>query len=76
MQNVNVIYVPNVLKLNVTKRNRPFSNNFTQKKFITINESDLVELYVTCTSDSNEPGRIYFCEYTKRGKLISCCTLN
>jgi hypothetical protein len=72
----NVITVPGLLTLTVTKRNRPYGNNFTQKKFITVNEDNFVELTVTCTSDSNEPGRIYFCEYTTKGKLVSCCTLN
>lgn len=64
----------------VTKKNRPFSNNFALmgiKRFVrTRNGRDAVEVLVKCTTDSKEPGRIYYCLFTYKGTLLACDTCN
>jgi hypothetical protein len=80
MQNTIAFTLPSNQKqisFTVSKRNRPYSNNFELmgiKRFIrTRNGRDAVELLVKCTNDSKEPGRVYFCTYTYKGTLLSCC---
>ena len=79
MQNTVSFTLPSTQKtvnFTATKKNRPFSNNFTLmgiKRFIrTRNGRPAVELLVKCTNDSMEPGRVYFCTYTYKGTLLSC----
>jgi len=64
----------------VTKKNRPFSNNFVLlgiKRFVrTRNGRDAVEVLVKCTNDSKEAGRIYYCLFTYKGTLLACDTCN
>jgi hypothetical protein len=79
MQNVVSFTLPstgNVVNFTVTKKNRPFSNNFVLmgvKRFVrTRNGRDAVEVLVKCTNDSKEPGRIYYCLFTYKGTLLSC----
>jgi hypothetical protein len=79
MQNTVSFTLPSTQKqisFTATKKNLPFSNNFTLmgiKRFMrTRNGRDAVELLVKCTNDSMEPGRVYFCTYTYKGTLLSC----
>ena len=79
MQNTIAFTLPSNQKqisFTVSKRNRPYSNNFELmgiKRFIrTRNGRPAVELLVKCTTDSMEPGRVYFCTYTYKGTLLSC----
>jgi hypothetical protein len=64
------------ISFTANKKNRPFSNNFVLqgiKRFVrTRNGRDAVEVLVKCTTDSKEPGRVYFCLYTYKGTLMSC----
>ena len=64
----------------VSKRNRPYSNNFELmgiKRFLrTRNGRDAVSVLVKCTADSVEAGRIYYCVYTYAGTLLECNTMN
>ena len=64
----------------VSKKNRPFSNNFVLmgiKRFVrTRNGRDAVAVLVKCTKDSYEEGRIYYCVYTYAGTLVECFTVN
>ena len=64
----------------VSKKNRPFSNNFVLmgiKRFVrTRNGRDAVAVLVKCTEDSLEPGRIYYCVYIYAGTLVECFTVN
>lgn len=62
----------------VTGHDRPFSNDFvvlraSVEKYRGKNE---VICYVKCTETSNEPGRIYVCAYSTKGKLKGCDTVN
>lgn len=79
MQNVNTITYNNV-NISVAKKQRPFSNNFVLLKVAgavrTRNGRDAVAVYVKCTADSYEPGRIYYCVFTLKGNLLECCTVN
>lgn len=79
MQNTVSFVQPSTQKqisFTATKKNRPFSNNFVLlgiKRFVrTRNGRDAVEVLVKCTSDSYEPGRVYFCVYTLKGTLMEC----
>ena len=62
----------------ITGKNRPFSNDFVpqQVKVVKYEGKDEINLLALCTKESDEPGRIYWCAYTMKGKLISCYTLN
>jgi hypothetical protein len=62
----------------VTGKNRPFSNNFVvlKAKIVQYNGNDEVECVVRCTANSNEPGRIYFAQYSTKGELMECNTVN
>lgn len=68
------------ISFKVNAKNLPFSNNFTLmgiKRFLrTRNGRDAVSVLVKCTTNSLEPGRIYYCVYTYSGTLIECCTVN
>jgi hypothetical protein len=68
------------ISFNVSKDNRPFSNNFVLmgiKRFLrTRNGRDAVSVLVKCTQDSIEPGRIYYCVFTYKGTLLECHTVN
>jgi hypothetical protein len=79
MQNeVTVSNATHCIALTIKGANRPFRNNFVQRsaKVITYNGKDEVLAFVTCTEDSEEPGRIYACAYSLKGKLIGCQTVN
>jgi hypothetical protein len=79
MQAVNTIS-HNAVTFAVKAKNRPFSNNFVQHKVAgtvrTRNGRDAVAVYVKCTDDSREPGRIYLCVYTLAGTLLQCESYN
>ena len=62
----------------VADAERPFSNNFVQNsaEIVQYDGQDEVFAYVTCTADSNEPGRIYACSYSLTEKLEGCNTVN
>ena len=83
MQNTIAFTLPSNNKqvsFKVNKKNLPFSNNFTLmgiKRFLrTRNGRDAVSVLVKCTTNSNEPGRIYICMFTQAGTLLACNTLN
>lgn len=59
----------------VKGKNRPFGNNFVLLEIQKVGVA-FVECIVQCTKDSLEPGRKYFCMYTKLGTLYACQTLN
>ena len=74
MQNV---VIGNGVKLAIANKQRPFSNNFVQHSVIEQVEPNEVQAYVKCTTDSKEPGRIYFVAYCKfTGQLMECYTIN
>lgn len=62
----------------VKGKNRPFSNNFIVQsaKVVQYEGQDEVACVVLCTNDSNEPGRKYFAQYSTKGELMGCNTLN
>lgn len=62
----------------VTGKNRPFSNNFVVQsaEIVQYDGQDEVACVVKCTADSNEPGRKYFAQYSTKGELMECNTLN
>lgn len=62
----------------VTGKNRPFSNDFTVQsaKVVQYEGEDEVACFVNCTADSNEPGRVYFAQYSTAGELMDCYTVN
>lgn len=62
----------------VKGQNRPYSNNFVVQsaKVVQYNGQDEVACVVLCTANSNEPGRIYFAQYSTQGRLQECNTLN
>ena len=66
--------------LTVTKKNLPFGNTFVQRKFIrterTRNGRNAIVVTVACTATSKEPGRVYMCKYTEKGRLLACTTAN
>jgi hypothetical protein len=68
----------NNIAFTVKGKNRPFSNNFMQNsaKVVKYNGKDEVIAFVTCTEDSDEPGRIYACAFSLKGKLMGCNTVN
>lgn len=72
----NVIATPSCT-FTATPFNRPFGNSFRVLQALASpfckNE---IEAVVECTKDSKEPGRTYYCIYTKSGTLVSCTTLN
>ena len=57
---------------------RPFGNNFVVQsaKVVKYNGQDEVACFLLCTNDSKEPGRIYFAQYSTKGKLQECYTVN
>lgn len=57
---------------------RPFSNNFVQQSAEVVQYAgqDEVAAVVLCTSNSKEPGRKYFVQYSTQGRLQECNTLN
>lgn len=80
MQNsTNILCVPNSV-VTVTNKNRPFSNNFVQTKYLrterTRNGRNAFVVIVKCTANSKEPGRSYICMYTAKGTLLACNTLD
>ena len=68
------------VQFTVSKKNLPFGNTFVQRKFVrterTRNGRNAIVVYVTCTQNSKEPGRIYMCKFTEKGTLLSCITAN
>ena len=73
----NVITCNNVV-LNITKKQLPFGNNFEQisAKVVQYNGVDEIYAVVKCTSNSHEPGRIYSVNYSFKGRMEACNTLN
>ena len=75
----NTIVTPFV-SVKVNKKNLPFGNTFVQRKFVrterTRNGRNAIVVYVTCTQNSKEPGRVYMCTFTEKGTLLSCITAN
>ena len=79
MQNeITVSTATHCVALTIKGANRPFSNNFVQQsaKIVKYNGKDEVLAFVTCTADSKEPGRIYACAFSLKGKLMGCNTVN
>jgi hypothetical protein len=68
----------NGIAFTVAKKQLPFGNNFLQQsaKVVKYQGKDEVLAFVTCTEDSMEPGRIYACAYSLKGKLMGCNTVN
>jgi len=62
----------------VKGKQRPFSNNFVVQsaKIVKYNGQDEIACVVLCTNDSKEPGRVYFVQYSTKGRLQECNTLN
>lgn len=62
----------------IANKERPFSNNFVQRKaeIVQFKGKDEIRATVLCTENSNEPGRIYATAYTMQGKMLECFTLN
>ena len=65
-------------QITVTANKLPFGNNFVQNsaKLCKNSAGKFIAATVTCTANSNEPGRVYAVYYTMLGNLISCNTLN
>ena len=76
---LNTICVPNAV-VSINAKNLPFSNNFVQQKYVrterTRNGRNAFVVVVKCTTNSLEPGRIYYCVYTYAGTLLECHTMN
>jgi hypothetical protein len=62
----------------VTGKNKPYGNNFVLQsaKVVQYNGRDEVACFVLCTANSMEPGRIYFAQYSTKGSLQECYTVN
>ena len=62
----------------VKGKQRPLSNNFVVQsaKIVQYNGQDEIACVVLCTNDSKEPGRVYFVQYSTKGRLQECNTLN
>lgn len=77
MQQVNVVAAQQYFFI-VANKQRPYSNNFTvnSAEVKQYNNKDEVHCVVTCTQDSIEAGRVYYCIFTTKGKLVACNTLN
>lgn len=62
----------------VKGKDRPYSNNFVVQsaKVVKYNGQDEVACFVLCTANSKEPGRVYFAQYSTKGKLQECYTVN
>ncbi len=58
--------------------NRPFGNNFVVQSanIVKYNGQDEIACVVLCTDNSKEPGRLYSVQYSTKGVLQECCTLN
>jgi hypothetical protein len=69
MPNVNT--VQNML---ITRKNRPFGNEFIAQHVEEVDGEIRAE--VLCTASSKEPGRIYAVAYNKKGVMLYCYTLN
>ena len=77
MQSAKNVVCASGFAIKVSKKELPFGNNFVQIKDIEQVEPNEVQTYVLCTSDSKEPGRIYFVAYSKKdGELLECYTTN
>ena len=57
---------------------RAFSNNFICNKAAVIKAGrrKYIHAIITCTADSLEPARKYYCVYTLQHILVQCNTLN
>ena len=77
MQAVNTVSVESY-NFVVKGKNRPFSNNFVVQsaKVVQYAGQDEIACVVLCTDDSKEPGRLYFVQYSAKGQLQECNTLN
>jgi hypothetical protein len=72
----NVISTPSCT-FTATAFNRPFGNNFVAQTAVPSPfRKNEIEAIVTCTQNSKEPGRVYYCIYNTAGTLVSCNTLN
>ena len=62
----------------VKGEDRPFSNDFVvqQANITKYNGQDEIACVVLCTDTSKEPGRVYFVQYSTKGRLQECNTLN
>jgi hypothetical protein len=62
--------------INVSNKNRPFSNNFVVKHIQgpvrTRNGRNALAVVVQATATSLDPNRVYNCVYTLKGTLLSC----
>ena len=77
MQNQNVITCEKHT-FKVANSQRPFSNNFVMLKSEIVQYEGVDEILavVECTSNSNEPGRVYAVSYSFKGEMLGCNTLN
>jgi hypothetical protein len=62
----------------VKGEHRPFSNDFVVQsaKVVQYAGQDEIACVVLCTDTSKEPGRVYFVQYSTKGRLQECNTLN
>jgi hypothetical protein len=74
-QNTIKVYPYNLV---INDKNKPFSNNFVVEsaKIVKYYGQDEIACHVRCTSNSSEPGRLYFVQYSTNGVLQECHTLN
>jgi hypothetical protein len=77
MQAVNTVSVQNY-NFVAKGDNRPFGNNFVVQSanIVKYNGQDEIACVVLCTDNSKEPGRLYAVQYSTKGRLQECCTLN
>ena len=74
MRKVNSARVVTVNDVTVQVKRGPYGNKFTVQHAEI--EQDMLQIRALCTADSREPGRIYICNYSMKGDLIACATLN
>jgi hypothetical protein len=74
-QNTIKVYPYNLV---IKGKNKPYSNNFVVEsaKVVQYNNKDEIACFVRCTATSKEPGRIYFAQYSTKGVLQECYTVN
>ena len=74
MRKVNSAQAVTVNDVTVQVKHGPYGNKFTVQRAKI--EQDMLQIKVLCTADSREPGRVYICNYSMKGDLIACATLN
>ena len=57
------------------KKNLPLGNSFVQLS-AHITAAKEIHALVQCDAHSKEPGRIYSCFYSRKGRLLGCMTVN